>query len=154
MRLYSCNHCMAFADWYRIAIGRLVSGVVVGALSVAVPTVCYRFGRSEPSLMFSRPNTKLKCYNYRQLPDISEARLLAHISCSLLFASLHLALHRFSYSTWSHYILNACCISIGTRHMFGSGSWRTVIGTLGGDIWRWNINFGNYGQPDRRVVGG
>lgn len=33
----------AFSAWYQIAIGRLISGLGVGALSAAVPTVSFSF---------------------------------------------------------------------------------------------------------------
>ncbi|KAI0067489.1 general substrate transporter [Artomyces pyxidatus] len=80
-------------SWAQLAVGRLISGLGVGALSAAVPM--YQAETAPPQIRGAMTAT------YQ------------------LFITLG--------------ILVAYCISIGTRHIPGAGSWRTVIGI--GFIW-------------------
>ncbi|KAI0033578.1 general substrate transporter [Vararia minispora EC-137] len=79
--------------WEQIALGRMVSGFGVGALSAAVPM-----------------------YQSETAPPQIRGTMTATYQLFITFG-----------------ILVAYCISIGTRHMSGAGSWQTVIGI--GLIW-------------------
>lgn len=79
--------------WSQIAVGRLISGFGVGALSAAVPM-----------------------YQAETAPPQIRGTMTATYQLFITFG-----------------ILVAYCISIGTRHMSGRGSWQTVVGI--GIIW-------------------
>ncbi|TCD71050.1 hexose transporter hxt1 [Steccherinum ochraceum] len=78
----------SFHAWPQFAVGRLISGLGVGALSAAVPM-----------------------YQAETAPPQIRGTLTATYQLFITFG-----------------ILVAYCISIGTRHISGSGSWRTVVG--------------------------
>ncbi|EIN04111.1 general substrate transporter [Punctularia strigosozonata HHB-11173 SS5] len=77
-----------FHSWEQFAVGRLISGLGVGALSAAVPM-----------------------YQAEAGPPQIRSMLTATYQLFITFG-----------------ILIAYCISIGTRSIGGSGSWRTVVG--------------------------
>ncbi|KAL5522837.1 hypothetical protein ACEPAG_8855 [Sanghuangporus baumii] len=78
----------SFHAWYQFAIGRLVAGFGVGALSAAVPM-----------------------YQAETAPAQIRGTLTGTYQLFITFG-----------------ILVAYCISIGTREIGASGSWRTVVG--------------------------
>ncbi|KAL4244691.1 major facilitator superfamily protein [Abortiporus biennis] len=93
-------------SWVQIALGRLISGLGVGALSAAVPM-----------------------YQAETAPYQIRGTLTATYQLFITFG-----------------ILVAYCISIGTRHMSGSGSWRTVVGI--GFIWATILGVGILFMPE------
>ncbi|EKM51398.1 uncharacterized protein PHACADRAFT_263484 [Phanerochaete carnosa HHB-10118-sp] len=92
--------------WAQFAVGRLISGLGIGALSAAVPM--YQAETAPPQIRGSLTAT------YQ------------------LFITLG--------------ILVAYCISIGTRNMSGSGSWRTVVGI--GILWPLILGIGILTMPE------
>ena len=109
----------SFHAWYQFAIGRLVAGFGVGALSAAVPM-----------------------YQAETAPPQIRGTLTGTYQLFITFG-----------------ILVAYCISIGTRNITGSGSWRTVVGI--GLLWSTILGVGiqfmpesprwsaRHGRPDR-----
>ncbi|KAF8313818.1 general substrate transporter [Clavulina sp. PMI_390] len=96
----------SFHAWYQIAIGRLISGLGVGALSAAVPT-----------------------YQAETAPKQIRGTLIGTYQLFITFG-----------------ILVAYCISIATRSIDGSGSWRTVVGI--GIIWAVILGVGILFMPE------
>ncbi|KAI0781709.1 general substrate transporter [Irpex lacteus] len=92
--------------WPQFAVGRLISGLGIGALSAAVPM-----------------------YQAETAPPQIRGTLTATYQLFITFG-----------------ILVAYCISIGTRHMSGSGSWRTVIGI--GLVWPLVLGIGILTMPE------
>ncbi|KAI0074897.1 general substrate transporter [Panus rudis PR-1116 ss-1] len=92
--------------WAQFAVGRLISGLGVGALSSAVPM-----------------------YQAETAPPQIRGTLTATYQLFITFG-----------------ILVAYCISIGTRAMGGSGSWRTVVGI--GILWALILGIGILFMPE------
>ncbi|TFK51298.1 general substrate transporter [Heliocybe sulcata] len=93
-------------SWVQFAIGRLVSGFGVGALSAAVPM-----------------------YQAETAPPQIRGTLTATYQLFITFG-----------------ILVAYCISIGTRNVDGSGSWRAVVGI--GIAWPLILSIGILFMPE------
>ncbi|GBE85668.1 High-affinity glucose transporter ght2 [Sparassis crispa] len=92
--------------WQQFAVGRLISGLGVGALSAAVPM-----------------------YQSETAPPQIRSALTATYQLFITFG-----------------ILIAYCISIGTRSIHKSGSWRTVVGI--GFIWPIILGVGILFMPE------
>ncbi|EJC99120.1 general substrate transporter [Fomitiporia mediterranea MF3/22] len=95
-----------FHAWYQFAIGRLIAGLGVGALSAAVPM-----------------------YQAETAPPQIRGTLTGTYQLFITFG-----------------ILVAYCISIGTRSMGDSGSWRTVVGI--GIAWALVLGIGIRFMPE------
>ncbi|KAL0947992.1 hypothetical protein HGRIS_010619 [Hohenbuehelia grisea] len=96
----------SMSQWAQFAVGRLISGFGVGALSAAVPM-----------------------YQAETAPPQIRGSLTATYQLFITFG-----------------ILVAYCISIGTREMSGSGSWRTVVAI--GIIWALVLGIGILFMPE------
>ncbi|KAJ3488583.1 hypothetical protein NLI96_g2731 [Meripilus lineatus] len=92
--------------WAQFAVGRLISGLGVGALSAAVPM-----------------------YQAETAPPQIRGTLTATYQLFITFG-----------------ILVAYCISIGTRNVSGSGSWRIVVGI--GILWALILGIGILFMPE------
>ncbi|KAI0337288.1 general substrate transporter [Trametopsis cervina] len=92
--------------WQQFAVGRLISGLGVGALSAAVPM-----------------------YQAETAPPQIRGTLTATYQLFITFG-----------------ILVAYCISIGTRRIPASGSWRSVVGI--GILWPLILGFGILTMPE------
>lgn len=93
-------------QWAQFAVGRLISGLGIGALSAAVPM-----------------------YQAETAPPPIRGTLTATYQLFITFG-----------------ILVAYCISIGTRNIPGSGSWRTVVGI--GFAWPVILGIGILTMPE------
>ncbi|KAH8105333.1 general substrate transporter [Cristinia sonorae] len=96
----------AMRSWPQFAVGRLISGLGVGALSAAVPM-----------------------YQAETAPPQIRGSLTATYQLFITFG-----------------ILVAYCISIGTRDVSGSGSWRIVVGI--GILWALILGIGILFMPE------
>ncbi|KAF4565663.1 hexose transporter hxt1 [Pleurotus pulmonarius] len=97
---------LSFSSWQQFAVGRLVSGLGVGALSAAVPM-----------------------YQAETAPPQIRGTLTATYQLFITFG-----------------ILVAYCISIGTRSVSGSGSWRIVVAI--GIVWALVLAIGMIFMPE------
>ncbi|KAF8346400.1 general substrate transporter [Amanita rubescens] len=110
--------------WQQFAVGRLISGFGVGALSAAVPLASQFDAYMRPLFNDVANSTK---------PETAPANIRGTLTATYqLFITLG--------------ILTAYCISIGTRHMPGAKSWRTVVGI--GMIWPGLLSFGIMFMPE------
>ncbi|KAJ7271717.1 general substrate transporter [Mycena rebaudengoi] len=109
---------LAFKSWVQYALGRLISGFAVGALSAAVPM--------------------LSSYSILTVDSHYQAETVPHQIRGTLTATYQL------FITFG--ILVAYCISIGARGIAGPGSWRTVVAI--GILWPPILRIGILTMPE------
>ena len=112
---------VSFSSWVQFALGRLVSGLGVGALSAAVPMACLttsgyvlviddlRSIKRKPHLL------RFVVHSQPLISCSSHSVFSSHVSALVSVFSLK-------------FDVKLDCVSIGSREIEGPGSWRTVVG--------------------------
>ena len=129
-----------FSVWQQFAVGRLISGFAVGALSAAVPMY-----QAESAPPYVRPDFCLRSVRLTRLKDRSVVRLPRRTSSSSPSVSWLPVSTSPSFRQQSPHS-GADCFSIGAREINGPGSWRLVVGL--GIIWPFILGVGILFMPE------